>query len=218
MNNKNNNVVYLHKNEKTKEVFYVGIGNPSRPWYKYRSQEWKDYTKENNYSTHIVASDLSRDEAESMETSLIKQYGRKDLGLGLLINKTDGGAGLRGYVWSDKTKEYRSKRMVGNTIALGLKRSEEDIIKMRERSTGKNNPNYGKTISDEHKKAISIARRRTAISDERYALLLKDIERRLNGGTRCSRIGLASEYNVSSKFLDNHIKKVKENNIINKVA
>ena len=70
-------------------------------------------------------------------------FGRKDIGTGILHNKTDGGDG-----------------------AFGAVRSEETRKKLSEVNKGKNNPNYGKSFSNEHRKKLSEAHKGKVLSEE----------------------------------------------------
>lgn len=67
----------------------------------------------------IVSDNLTEEEAKTLEIDLIKQYGRKDLGTGILRNMTDGGEGSSGRV---ATKEMKEKLSKAN---FGKKQSEE---------------------------------------------------------------------------------------------
>lgn len=87
--------VYLHRNPKTQEIFYVGIGNETRPRDKNgRSSSWKKYVKKNGYEVDIIMKGLSLRKAMSEEKRLIKLYGRKCKGEGNLVNIDSGGQGL----------------------------------------------------------------------------------------------------------------------------
>ena len=88
------------------EVFYIGIGvNQKRPYDKVRrSNHWKNLVSKYGYEVQILKSDLTWEDACELEVALISHYGRKDLGLGTLVNMTDGGDGAVGVIY---TKEYR---------------------------------------------------------------------------------------------------------------
>jgi len=74
---------------------------------------------------------LTEEEAFRHEKYMIAVFGRKDLGTGILRNKTDGGDGPSGYVMSEEQKLYLSQ------IHLGKKLTEEHKRKIGE--AGKKN-------------------------------------------------------------------------------
>lgn len=104
------------------------------------------------------------------EVDTIARFGRKDLGLGPLLNLTDGGEGASGRITRDDTKQKLSK------IAKGKTRSEETKQKMSEAKKGKpfslkhrqslsvskkgeNNPNYKKPRSLGTRQKMSITQK-----------------------------------------------------------
>ena len=87
-------VVYLHKKLSNKTVFYVGIGSSDRPYIiQGRSKLWHNTVAKHGLIVDIIKTDLSANDAKKLEIKLIKQYGRKDKGVGSLVNLTDGGDG-----------------------------------------------------------------------------------------------------------------------------
>jgi hypothetical protein len=72
-------------------VFYVGIGTKYRPKsIKNRNKYWHNIVNKVGYTIDIICVDLSWEEACVLEKQYIKEFGRKDLGLGNLVNMTDG--------------------------------------------------------------------------------------------------------------------------------
>lgn len=107
MNQLDKNIcVYLHINPIAQEIFYVGIGNKERPYLNSgRNKHWNEYVKsiQNNHIVIIIFLDLTWDEASIIERNLIKQIGRKDKGLGTLLNKSNGGEGNQSVnIWTEK--------------------------------------------------------------------------------------------------------------------
>lgn len=87
--------VYLHRNPKTQEIFYVGIGIETRAKDKKgRSSAWNNYVKKNGYEVDVIMKGLTPKKAQSEEKRLIKLYGRKCKGEGNLVNIDSGGQGL----------------------------------------------------------------------------------------------------------------------------
>jgi len=136
-------VVYRHRRLDTNDVFYIGIGDNKRAHNKSaRSVYWKNIVKKHGYSVEILATDLSREDACELEILLIQEYGRKDLGLGKLINMTNGGDGNLNP--SEEWKKAASERVKG-----------ENNYFFNRFLYGENNGNYGNRWSDEKKKALS---------------------------------------------------------------
>lgn len=90
--------VYQHIRNDTKEVFYIGKGCGKRAYVKSRrSVYWQRIVEKYGYSIKIIEAGLTEQQAKELEISLIAKFGRKDKGLGLLINNTDGGEGTVGF-------------------------------------------------------------------------------------------------------------------------
>ena len=96
----NNKVVYIHRKASNREVFYVGMGNPDRPYQKAptaRSVVWHRVVKKHGYYVEVIRTGLTRQEACDIEIDLIELIGRRDKKKGTLVNLTDGGEGAVGY-------------------------------------------------------------------------------------------------------------------------
>ena len=119
---KGNKVVYLHRKATDNTVFYVGMGNPDRPYVvKGRNNWWNSTFNKHGLEVCVVAKDLSTEDAYELEMFLISEIGRKDKGLGNLVNLDDGGAGVAGYLRSEylrKTVGNRNSKKVINTETL----------------------------------------------------------------------------------------------------
>ena len=91
-------IVYKHIRLDTNEVFYIGIGTKKRRAYSQykRSKHWHSVVKKARHTVELLHEDIDWDTACQIEKELIKLHGRKDLGLGTLVNMTDGGDGRFG--------------------------------------------------------------------------------------------------------------------------
>ena len=92
----NTKVVYIHRKATNGEVFYVGAGTEERANKKspsVRSVCWTKTFKKHGVTVEIVRKGLSAEEAFGIEEELIELIGRKDKGLGTLVNRNDGLAG-----------------------------------------------------------------------------------------------------------------------------
>ena len=83
----------------------------------------------------FLKQNLTEEEAFKHEIYMIAVLGRKDIGTGILRNRTNGGEGVSGIVASEETRRKRSERM-----------------------RGENHPYYGKSLSEETKKKQSKAK------------------------------------------------------------
>lgn len=99
-------VIYRHIRLDTNEVFYIGIGKKSKRSKSKsgRNRYWLNVVKKTPYEVQVLKNNLSYSEACELEQILISYYGRKDLGLGKLVNLTDGGDTSIGYKCLEDTR------------------------------------------------------------------------------------------------------------------
>jgi anti-sigma28 factor (negative regulator of flagellin synthesis) len=142
-------VVYLHKRKDNSEVFYVGIGRKDRPYSKYRNKFWKAVA-DKGYSIEIIHENVLWEDACRIERELIKEYGRRDLGLGNLTNMTDGGEGNQNMIY---TPEWREKQRIAST---GRIQTEETKKKRALKQTGVRFSEQRKKNISESKKGIHL--------------------------------------------------------------
>jgi group I intron endonuclease len=137
--------------------YYIGKGTGNRAFIKGKKhfQPPKDKTR-----IIFLKKNLKEEEAFKHEKYMISVFGRKDLGTGILHNKTYGGEGCSGLVHNEKTRTKLSKLRKGKYVgknhpSYGKKRTEETKEKFRRINTGENNPFYGRTHSDKTKSVMS---------------------------------------------------------------
>jgi hypothetical protein len=105
-------LVYAHHKATTGQVFYIGKGDLARAHMKSgRSVLWKRTVAKHGLVVKIVQSGLQEWVAFELERDLVALHGRLDLGLGPLVNFTDGGDGVAGLIPSEKAIEARRKTM-----------------------------------------------------------------------------------------------------------
>ena len=145
---KNNFYTYAYL-RKDGTPYYIGKGRGNRIYSKDRGVSLpKDKSR-----IIFLKKNLAETEAFKHEIYMIFVFGRKDLGTGILYNKTDGGEGSSGVVMSAKTRRKMSNAQKGKTT------SEETRRKIGE-------ANKGKTLSEEIRRKISDAKKGKTTSEE----------------------------------------------------
>ena len=128
-----NKVVYLHRKKTEGTIFYVGMGEQNRAYSTHsRNKWWTNVYKKHDRVVDIVAKDLSIDDAYELEVFLISELGRKDLGLGNLVNLDNGGKGATGHIPTQNARNKLSKRLskkVINTETLEVLKSGAELTK-----------------------------------------------------------------------------------------
>ena len=116
-------IVYEHVRNDTNEVFYVGIGEKKdRAYVKCgRNPYWENVVNKVGYTINIIHNDIDYEDAIEIEKSLIAKYGRRDLGLGNLVNMTDGGErGRNKLVYSKDTRANTPRKSIFNVSVISL--------------------------------------------------------------------------------------------------
>lgn len=118
--------VYMFIRKDTNEIFYIGKGKGNRylDIKSNRNKYFKRICEKCGYESYIYKNDLTEDEAFELEKSLIAEYRSKGLAK---ANFHEGGRGGNVYVYD------------------GEKRKQKMIEKCRLKSSGENNPMYGRS-------------------------------------------------------------------------
>jgi hypothetical protein len=159
--------VYKHIRKDTNEVFYVGIGTDNKGKYSRahslrRNGFWHVIRNKTDYSVEILFDNLTWEEACVKEKELIKEHGRKDLGLGTLCNLTDGGEGAVGVIVSDETKKKMS--VIQSRPYNEKYPNSNEVIEIRRQKMVEFNKTY--LPSKETNKKISKTLKGRPLSDE----------------------------------------------------
>jgi hypothetical protein len=152
--------------------YYIGKGQGNRA---YRRSK-KDIKPPKDKSRIIyLKQNLTEEEAFKHEIYMIAVFGRKDLGTGILHNRTNGGDGTSGLRMSEDTKKKMSKIHKGKTLSKEHKQildecrvkehSSESKEKMSKSKIG-NKWNVGRKLSKEHIEKIKQGNLNKVISDE----------------------------------------------------
>ena len=128
--------------------YYIGKGENDRIYKKGKGEIRPPKDKSR---VIFLKQNLTEEEAFKHEIYMIAVFGRKDLGTGILRNRTNGGEGHSGAIHTPETKAKMSD------ARKDTPRSLETRAKISESLKGENHPFYGKTLSPETKAKISAA-------------------------------------------------------------
>ncbi len=142
--------------------YYVGKGEKSRAYNKNHNNVYVP-PKERII---FLKKNLLEEEAFKHEIYMISIFGRKDLGTGILHNRTNGGDGSSGRIATESQKKKQSEKMKGrkgpviseegrkklSQIMKGNKREKPHTQKTKDKIS---KAHKGKKLTKEHKKTLS---------------------------------------------------------------
>jgi len=136
-----------------KSPYYIGKGSGKRVYSKIRSVSIPPKDR-----ILILKKDLTEDRAFQHEKYMIAVFGRKDLGTGILHNKTDGGEGVSGHIYTEEQKQKITQSKLGKNFGMvgenhhmyGKTHTPEARKKMSEKVSGEKHPMYGKKGKEHH--------------------------------------------------------------------
>ena len=138
--------------------YYVGKGEGNRAYYKSKGEirPPKDKTR-----ILVLKQNLAEQEAFKHEIYMIAVFGRRDLGTGILHNRTDGGEGSSGVVRSEETKRKMSeaKKNMSDETRKKMSEAQKGRINSEESKRKMSEAHKGKTISEETKRKMSEAQK-----------------------------------------------------------
>jgi hypothetical protein len=141
--------VYAYIRQSDNTPYYIGKGKKRRAYSKYHNVSVpKDQTK-----IVFLEKNLTELGALALERRYIKWYGRKDIGTGILYNRTDGGDTTTGYVPTEETRKKLSDS------GKGKKRSVEFCENL-------SRSRKGHQVSEETRKKISDSKKGVKLSEE----------------------------------------------------
>lgn len=133
--------VYAYLRKKDYTPYYIGKGKGIRAYQKHNGI---GIPKNKQYIV-FLETNLTELGAYALERRMIRWYGRKDLGTGILLNRTDGGEGGRGDKWTEDHKKKYAESRIGKSTKLKGQPSPKKGIKIG-------------PASEEHKAKNSAAR------------------------------------------------------------
>jgi hypothetical protein len=145
--------------------YYIGKGKNNR---LYKKRKGEVNLPKDKSRIIFLKQNLTEEEAFKHEIYMISVFGRKDLGTGILHNRTDGGDGGSGIIFSEETRKKISERQSysGNSF-YGKTHSKETIEQMSKIKIGKihsqetkdkiSKSNKGKCITEETKEKLRTA-------------------------------------------------------------
>ena len=202
-------VVYQHRRKDTNEIFYIGIGkSKQRVNSKYnRNKYWNNIVSKYGFESDVLFEGISWEDACNVEIGMIQSYGRKNLGLGSLVNLTDGGEGRVNVIVSEETK-----------LKIGIAArniSEETRMKMS-RSKRSISDETRKKMSDSKKGIIPSEETRKKISEAGFKKIIDKSSGTIYKSILDAAKSLNIKYNTLCAMLSGHIKNKTNLDYLNK--
>ena len=141
MNNKYYTYAYLRED---RTPYYIGKGKGNRI---YRTNGRGCVKPKDKSRIIFLKQNLTEKEAFKHEIYMIAVFGRKDLGTGILLNRSNGGEGPSGFIRSEKQKKHLSEIKKGKKVY--------DITEETRKKMSKSQK--GRTHTEDSKKKISLS-------------------------------------------------------------
>ena len=147
--------------------YYIGKGKGNRA---YRRRDKGIKPPKDKSKILILKQNLTEEESFRHEVYMIAVFGRKDLGTGILHNRTNGGDGVSGAVVSDETRRKMSEAHKGKPRSKEIRRKISEAHKGKTHSEksrrNMSESQKGKTFSEETKRKLSEAKKGKTFSEE----------------------------------------------------
>jgi hypothetical protein len=161
MNNKYYTYAYLRED---RTPYYIGKGKGHRAYVNHHRKKRNCISIPQDKSRIIfLKQNLTEEEAFKHEIYMIAVFGRKDLGTGILRNKTNGGDGSSG---AKRSEEFKRKISNANKGKILTQETKDKISKAHKgRQTW-----LGKKLTEEHKRNCANAKYGNEWNCKRYSI------------------------------------------------